>query len=596
MGEKSTSVLQLVDNSGTVIASTNPNKLFERTDHENLLRKAIDNHQVVSGRCHGCHEQENKEDVNSISSSMSNSSSNDKKLEVLAFSPLPSINLGMAVRQPERDALELAFILRWRLVWLGGAFIALFLIFTGLSVNSVVAPIVKLTTAVQNLETENPNRPLPILGKDEVGQLARALDRWRAQLSQSQAALKEEMVTTKHHLDTLQQIAMLGLETSSPAEILHIGLKKLLDCSGLSLGAIWVDCDGQLFKSYEKLSEKKASCILKDKARLMDHVDSYENRSPLGGAIQIQSFDQSENNMPHCCPEQKSIIICKLTGTAGINVTCLLSDTEKTLTHISHQKLQAILQQIVISVAYQLLKSEINKRHKQSRNFLEKVLAGQEDERLRVARELHDTLAQDLAAHRLKIERLSSPKYMDDPTLLKKSLRDLEENSSAMLIGLRKILLDLRPSVLDEMGFLPALQWYLERLEQDHGVVSKFQIEGSGHKLSHDLQISLFRIFQEALNNVAQHANASKLEVLVKHLPASIELTITDNGIGFNPEELANLPINTAGRGLGVLGMKERSELLKASFLIESAPGRGTSIIINAPLDSGDSLEKYHHG
>jgi signal transduction histidine kinase len=278
--------------------------------------------------------------------------------------------------------------------------------------------------------------------------------------------------------------------------------------------------------------------------------------------------------------------MAEIVGANSIEVTCLLVDEKRREYGQFHHRLQSLLHQIVTSVGNQLLVQEKSRRHKQGKELLQRVLKGQEEERRRVSRELHDTLAQDLAAHRLHIERLNSDRYLDNKQEMKKSLNELENNASRMLLSLREIMFDLRPSILEEMGFLPAIQWYLERLETKNSIDGILKIKGSEQPTSYLVQITLFRIFQEALQNIVGHAEASMVNVTVEYSDKNyVNMKIKDDGKGFDLFELENDRKSPRDRGLGILGMKERSELINAMIDITSEIEQGTTISIKCPLE-----------
>ncbi len=407
--EDARTVAQLVDSTGVVVASTDRRDLFLHGDHDNVLASAIRDGRDLQGRCHSCHSGQGE--------------ASHRATEVLAFVPLPTLELGLAVHQPEAEALAPAFALQRRLVPVGIAFVVLFIIFAGLSVHSVVSPITRLTKAVRDAETTAGPLSIRQYGKDEVGELASALELWRERMIDSLASAKRQ----------------------------------------------------------EALRE---------------------------------------------------------------------SDRD---------------------------------RRQHQRQYLHRVLKAQEDERRRVARELHDTLSQDLAALNLELERLAShPKAAG----IREKLEDLEDRGHKMLVAVRRILLDLRLSVLENMGFIPTLQWHLYRLDQDYGVRGTLAVDGEEVELEYDTAVTLFRIFQESVQNALQHAEASHIFVNVAFDADSVTLSVEDDGKGFDPDEARGRRLEEQERGLGLLGIEERTRLLRGSMNISSGPGEGTTVRVSVPLPS----------
>jgi len=187
-------------------------------------------------------------------------------------------------------------------------------------------------------------------------------------------------------------------------------------------------------------------------------------------------------------------------------------------------------------------------------------------------------VAQDLAALRLHLERLSAPgRAVPD------ELRALEARAHEMLDTVRRITLDLRPAVLDAMGFLPALQWQFERVQRENRLRGRFTVEGEPIEPDKDRSVRLFRIFQECLQNVAQHARAEHVFVTVTFSPEGIAVATEDDGVGFDPSRLDRGP-DAHGRGLGLLGMQERAKILGGTMVLETGPGEGTTVRVEVPL------------
>jgi len=576
-----TSTLQLIDQDGTVIASTRPESLFRPTDHGKLLSNAILHNREIHGRCHSCHQ---------ISESRTS-----RESEVLAFAPLPRLGLGMAVRQPEKEALAPAFMLQRRLIVLGIAFVFLFLIFTALSVHSVVSPLRRLTRAVRGLEKLGLQGSLPSFGRDEVGELARALERWRsrvieslAALEKQEAALQQEVTMTQRHLAALQEISEYGSTDMGMEALLQNGLRKMLEFLGLSRAAVRLNYSAKQYSASIGLSPSEGEALLNKLPALLENAVKPELASSALGSVRTRVVDATELSI---APELRPIVIADLRVPQGLHLECALSEETPAsgpkAPSREKRRIQSLLHQLLMSAANRLLHEQDVIRHKQSREFLQKVLSAQEDERRRIARELHDTIAQDLSAHRLEIERLSNQLTSETPAPEHAArLRQLETKVQEMLAGLRQMLLDLRPSVLDTMGFLPALQWYLERVQRDHGINARLSVENDEIALDSEMQVSLFRIFQEALQNVVQHAEAEHVLVTISQTSLTFEMAMEDDGKGFHFTSLSARTIHpeAEGYGLGILGMYERSSLMGGEMILNSKPGEGTTLTIRVPI------------
>jgi len=215
------------------------------------------------------------------------------------------------------------------------------------------------------------------------------------------------------------------------------------------------------------------------------------------------------------------------------------------------------------------------------RYYLHQITRAQEDERKRVARELHDSTAQNLIALLHRLELLLHNDRI--PTEERDKLHIIYDQIREILQEIRRFSRDLRPSILDDLGLLPALEWITDQIKTEYGIIANLTVQqDSSRRLSNETELLLFRIVQEALRNVGKHAHATRVDVTVKFSQSYVNVTISDNGTGFQlPDNLEEL----SQRGkLGLLGMQERIQLLGGSFDIDSAPDKGTTITVSAPV------------
>ena len=211
--------------------------------------------------------------------------------------------------------------------------------------------------------------------------------------------------------------------------------------------------------------------------------------------------------------------------------------------------------------------------------LLRKVIAAQEEERKRLARELHDETSQQLTALGMQLDLIGRTLPAETPA--SNRLAETKRLVGRMVDDLHRVIYDLRPSMLDDLGLLPAIRWYAERLSK-RGVAVQFEFPDVPLDLSPEARTAVFRVVQEALANVERHARAET--VLVACTVSATELTIEveDDGVGFDPEEMRQP--RESGQGLGLLGMRERLGLLGGTCSVESQPGTGTRVLIKLPL------------
>jgi signal transduction histidine kinase len=216
-------------------------------------------------------------------------------------------------------------------------------------------------------------------------------------------------------------------------------------------------------------------------------------------------------------------------------------------------------------------------------NALNQVVDAQEMERKRIARELHDATGQSLTAIALglrgvemHIENCATPQ--ND---LLQTVREIKGYSTNALGELHQIIADLRPQILDDMGLAAALKWYVQSYQQRRSLLSELTVEGTPYRLPAEYETVLFRITQEALTNIAKHARATRVTVTLGFSPTEVELTVQDNGRGFDLDQA--LQRNGRSAGWGLLGMRERASLIGGQATVESSPGQGACVRVTVP-------------
>ena len=220
--------------------------------------------------------------------------------------------------------------------------------------------------------------------------------------------------------------------------------------------------------------------------------------------------------------------------------------------------------------------SEANER---LRVLSRRLMEVQELERRAIARDLHDEIGQALTAVKLNLRELRT---LPNCEPVEEQIADSLEILAQVLQRVRSLALDLRPALLDELGLVPALRWYVNRQAERAGWEGRFVAEDAPARPSPDIEIACFRLAQEALTNVARHSQARKVEVRLETDAQVLILVICDDGIGFDLEAVR---IGArAGTSVGLSGMEERVRLTGGQFTIESVPGGGTEIRASFPI------------
>lgn len=214
------------------------------------------------------------------------------------------------------------------------------------------------------------------------------------------------------------------------------------------------------------------------------------------------------------------------------------------------------------------------------RFFLQQITRAQEEERKYIARELHDDMAQILGSLSRRLDNLLRKKH-NFRTNEASALQDIQALLNQGLQSLNSFIQNLRPSLLDDLGLIPALRSLTNNLEKTDGTLAEFTVIGEERRLTSEIELSLFRIVQEALNNVSKHAQATEVHVSAEFNGSGIKLAVSDNGRGFELQgSMDDLP--RIGQ-LGLMGMQERVWLLGGTIEVNSEPGRGTMLKVDVP-------------
>ena len=222
-----------------------------------------------------------------------------------------------------------------------------------------------------------------------------------------------------------------------------------------------------------------------------------------------------------------------------------------------------------------------------------RIIKAQEEERYRISREMHDGPAQDLA--NLIFQASIAEKLVDyDPDEAKRTLQELRQQMRDCLGSVREVIFDMRPMALDDLGLVAALNQLIGRMASRGILAIDFSVDGTVYELPKHVEIAIFRIVQEALNNIRHHAETEAARVRLLFSPAAVSVLIEDNGKGFDPEARAEVPDEENGEPVsedaaevhhhfGLMGMRERAKIIGAELAITSAVGEGTRVHLRVP-------------
>jgi|GEM_PF-6441472 len=227
---------------------------------------------------------------------------------------------------------------------------------------------------------------------------------------------------------------------------------------------------------------------------------------------------------------------------------------------------------------------EIKKSREQLRRLAANLQIAQEKERARISREIHDELGQELTGIKMDISWLSNS-LVNPENKIKERIGSLNELIDRTIQSVRRISAELRPGVIDDLGLISALEWYVDEYQQRTKIKCELMLGEISNNIGNDISIAIYRIIQESLTNVVRHAKASKIILSLTSDEFNIYLKIQDNGIGYNNDS------SKSEKSIGILGMEERVHILGGTFSIQEAKRKGTIIKVEIPIKIKNKLE-----
>lgn len=263
----------------------------------------------------------------------------------------------------------------------------------------------------------------------------------------------------------------------------------------------------------------------------------------------------------------------------------------KVIRDISERKRgEALLKQAheALEIKVQERTAELSSANHSLRELSSRLMHVQEEERSRLARDLHDEIGQLLTALKIDLQEIQ---HGGEAQVRSDSLTDSLELVDRLLTQVRTLALDLRPSLLDDLGLVPALRWYANRQAQRNGWVLSLSVEGIVGRVAVTIEVACFRVVQEALTNVAKYANAKAVDLRLRRHENEVTLVIQDDGVGF--DVMLARQRAQGGQSIGLLGMQERVRLAGGALEISSEVGQGTRLELSFPLIEQDQTTPY---
>jgi two-component system, NarL family, sensor histidine kinase UhpB len=246
-----------------------------------------------------------------------------------------------------------------------------------------------------------------------------------------------------------------------------------------------------------------------------------------------------------------------------------------------------------IAATLNVMLDNVQSYENQVRNLSGALIRAQEDERQRIARELHDDTGQVLTLLLIRLKLLES---LPGAEAVQPQIEELRGLIASAIDQVRRLALNLRPPTIDQLGLIPALRSLVATFTESTGLHVSVELPRESITLARERTLAVYRVVQEALTNTAKHASAQHISVVVRREGDWLVATIRDDGRGFSPETFAGRHRQpSGGAGVGLFGMEERARLAGGSLALQSAPGRGASVTLRVPLDA-EMAEMDEHG
>lgn len=597
--------LQILDGSGQVLGSTSTEQVLTIEMIDKILANLYVEGKPMVEACLGCTGDEM-----------------DETGTVIAFAPLSNVPWGVVIWHDAKILFAPVRKLAMQNAILGTLAILGAIVLVFVTTRSVIAPVQMLTDATHKIsEVQFDTSTLKLVEcnladalarqtsrrRDEIGLLSNSFitmcTRLQLSIQEIQSLnrnLDERVQARTQQLSILNAVALTVNQSLNLNDILNRALDEVLQLTGIDVVAIFLQ---DTSKGELKLSASRG--LSENAARLAYQVGLLD--SSCGGVMELGRAVVVPDLSPYRGRGAQSLKrehINALMHVPLITKGCALGSmcvgTREHLQFDSEEQnlLTAIGNQIAIAVENARLYAEVQRKERLRGELLTKALAAQEEERKRIARELHDDVSQSLTALLYEAE---DGLEMDSRPSTQTRLQSICDLTQHTLDNIHKLIFDLRPSMLDQLGLVPAVRWLAETRLESRGLrvtvntgstsMEKFSDD---QRLAPEIETGLYRVIQEAINNIARHAAARNVEINLELDNETLRVSIIDDGIGFDWSELnttANknlqedyVDTSETMRGLGLMGMQERIELLGGELEILTTPGNGTQVHIHVPL------------
>ena len=492
-------------------------------------------------------------------------------------------------------ANHLADYRRSRLILSAGSITVILVIVNLMLKRIVLKHLHEFLRVVNRISQGHLDERVPVGSRDEIADLAEAFNlmadgiQERDRLEQSVKEHAQEMQAQAERLSALNALAATVSQSLDLKEVLNIALDKVLELMRSRAG--WIVLRSEQHQGLDLITSRG---LPESVARQHGHCPW--DRCMCTAVLALGRPEIFRMSSDCACPATSYFREAGLAFRACVplvskdrilGVMSLVGDESSTGEPLSEGTLElltAVGRQIGIAIENATLYEELRRKEVIRRQLLKRVISVQEEERRRIARELHDQTGQPLTSLLLTLKILEEA---NSPSQVRAFIGDLRDTASHILEQVHDLALELRPSVLDDLGLLAALRHYVREYQDRYRLPADLQIMGLDQKrLTPEVETALYRIAQEALTNAAKHADAEGVSVVLENRGQSVILVVEDDGKGFDVAALMGSYPNQ--KNLGLHGMRERASLVGGTLTVESSEGAGTAIFVEIPLVLGE--------
>ena len=451
-------------------------------------------------------------------------------------------------------------------------------LFSLLLAHILTEPILMLREMAKQVATGSLNARAHIWAKDEIGELAMAINTMTDHLVSNQ----ETLARKNRSLDAINQVALMASRPGDIHDILYGVLVNVVNVVHLKMGWIYLrDPEQEIYHlaSWYGIEEEMASVYLGILNNAGCECQSYLADGEIENKAMVRVCSRLER-LSRLNIAKKHVTIPLLARNQQFGLINLLCEEGEELTTEDMELLSSIGAQISEIVANAWLQIKLVEKEAARQALLESLVQVQEEERARLARELHDGAGQTLTS---LLVRLKTLERKSTETELQRELANIQDAVSETIEQIRGLAYRLRPAALDEFGLVKALETLIFDMTHGMDLDADYTIDIRESKLTSEVEVVMYRIAQEALTNIIRHARARKVKLNLFVVDAGIKMSIEDDGVGFNPEEISR---NDGEKHLGLISMRERAEILNGALEVYTAVGKGTKIEVFIPVQS----------